>query len=75
LKGTDPQEGGAAGDGAAKAAGDGAAKAAGDAEAKRARAASAKNRAVLTWILAGCAVLAVLGFLFALWLREQPKIG
>lgn len=60
----DPREGGAANDAAA-----------GDAEAKRARAASAKNRAILAWILAGCAVLAALGFLFALWLREQPKIG
>jgi uncharacterized membrane protein YidH (DUF202 family) len=60
----DPQEGGATNDAAA-----------GDAEAKRTRAASAKNRALLAWILAGCAVLAALGFLFALWLREQPKIG
>lgn len=71
MKGMDPQEGDAMND----AAGDTEAKAAGDAEAKRTRAASAKNRTLLAWILAGCAVLAALGFLFALWLREQPKIG
>lgn len=57
----DPQKGSATND-----------PAAGDPET---RGVSAKNRVWLAWILAGCAVLAALGFFFALWLREQPKIG